>query len=532
MISSIRGFVVAIAVAAAALLGEVALADSLECEKHWKGPDADNSVPECMWDVERLQKQVWILIVLLIPVLAILVTLVSWPIAFIGRLCCGICGSNRRRPASSCCCGGRAWDKAPSDAKDRAYPPAYVRRIKFMAFVLAALSIGCLVVMTVGAEKLRGIYDDGIQDGYGILNYFDGILATVRVYATLPSGEIVPPLSPDAFDIFLDVTRTYRAEIDTFRRNYEKYVDQGHSGLVAISVIPAIFLFIGFAYAAFDVRRVLPAVTTIINFLLVIVYAILSIVFFIGAIAFLHLCTEIELHKQRRPGVIQWWVVPLCYRDAPFADFNREIYDAQRENSADACENMRSICSPSRTYNPAFPSQTFQCDITDPQRQCTSVETALPLLNPISAKTGVPGGACNASVPANQCGFRQCASFCNDAEARHFSSETVQVLDYAERFVNATNVLYPVMDCNELADRLLVPFRNCEKIRDGFFLLGAGTGVSYLLFMYGIVVLFIGQKVYFKLPKSAAELEAKRGEEVEMKKKRAKYEKKGPEDQV
>ena len=464
------------------------------CQKIWSGPSADNSVTDCFTSAERTTNNAGKIVPPAFMLLTFLVVLIGYPLFFCVRQCCDGCGSNKMRPGASCC-GGKEWDPVPDEVKMRYYPRPYLRSIKIGAFIVFALSVIILIIIVTGAAELESAQSSfflKVKDD--VLDYFSGVSLSIRNDLTLADGNLIPPLTDD---IFTNIDNAI-VDAETFRQDRKDdvamHMDKIRIAVNCLAVIPFIFLFFTVACAAFDIRVCIPATFTCFYYIFFIVYALIAVIFLTLGVVFLDFCGEITLHKQRQPGILQWYVIPYCESKANFDKTRNDLGETIVNNSALACSEMSAFCDPADTYSFTNPSKMFVCPLTSYNvgSQCKTLLDVTNLVKNSEAKTGSP--ACT------NCTIYTCPDECLFADLRNTTGEVVTALDYATRGTQAFERVVPLLDCNSLLDRLVLPFSECSKFHNGFLMVGSAGSFGAWLFIFGIAIMFKGQKVFFKPP--------------------------------
>jgi len=205
-------------------------------------------------------------------------------------------------------------------------------------------------------------------------------------------------------------------------------------------------------------------------------------------------CDELDYQLVRKPGILQWWVVPYCTGEAPFDAYKQQIIDTETQNSIDACTQLDDICSQSSAFDPAFPDEIFTCPTLSDPNQCQTLEDVTAVFDSLTIKPGA-AGAC--TVPG--CTVQNCTTACTSSSTRDTSTNAVNSLDYATRAKRAY-VLYleDLLDCNFIIDLVVGAFDDdCRDWETANRTLGAGAAVYASMFLLGIIVLILGQKRFF-----------------------------------
>jgi hypothetical protein len=250
-------------------------------------------------------------------------------------------------------------------------------------------------------------------------------------------------------------------------------------------------------FMLFNIRSCLPATTTCVTFLFIIVFSLLAVVFTVLAFGFTILCGEIDRQHAREPGVIQWFAVPYCVNATQdiFTKLNDTVGDGEKTNAAEFCRQISKFCDPNPVYDALnAPTIVFICNVTNTTAasKCPTFQTAYDLMLNSVAKTG--SNACSGNP---SCNMTSCGTECDITEVRYGFGNATKILHFALQAVQAYEIVAPLLDCNTIVDHVLAAFDACHKARDGMTEVGWAFIVSDMLFISTIFILFRGQKVFF-----------------------------------
>lgn len=469
------------------------------CENYWTMPSSDNSVEDCVKNQDRQSQWTQWLWIPALPALVFAIVLVFYPIVFFCRQCCNLCGGRRRQPGVCCRCKSE-WDQKSETEKDRAYTASDHCCVKCPAFVLCILSLGVIITIVRGASEAESANAYLLEDVQkNTIDTFDAISDQLRVllsnYSMSPPAYYAPVTS-DTFDSISSMTGYFQDGYDTHVNDYQKYVTNAiRIGMNCLGVIPFVFFILLPIYASKNkCRRFWPCCTTCVYFFFAIVFSLLGVLFLLLAVAFDTSSGEVSRQFARKPGVFQWYVKPYCVQQAFFDSMVDGFATSEVDYASSFCEALTKNCSSSTTYDSNNPDDNFVCTVTSVNfaSVCTSYTAALSVLNNMVAKTGSP--ACTS------CSFASCSSSCSTATQRQTAKESMYLYVASRAFYQAQEAASDLLDCDYLLDLgALSVNRGCPALRMSFFLIGFGCFFAGLLFSIGIIILFRGQKVFYKL---------------------------------
>jgi ABC-type sugar transport system permease subunit len=471
------------------------------CENYWAGPSSANSVEECLRNQNRdSQWTKWMWIPAL-PALVFVIVFMIYPIVFALRQCCNLCGGRRRQPGVCCRCSSE-WDLKSETEKNQAYTPADHCCVKCPAFFLCILSVGVIVVIVRGASEADKANSYLLEDIQGIsIDTFKKLNIQVQTALTNTSNTSTTvayyaPATASTFQPMTDMVRYYQDGYNNYVSNYESIVTNViRIGMNCLGAIPFVFFILLPIYASKNnCRHFWPSCTTCIYFLFAIVFSLLGVIFLAMAVGFATGCGEVERQTLREPGIFQWYVKPYCESQQFFNSMVAGFDTSEASYASKFCEALTANCSSTTTYNSASPNDNFYCTVTSANYNtvCTNFASAKAVVDQMKVKTGSP--ACTS------CMFSACETTCNTVAQRGTAKRTMYLYAATRGYSSAANITLPLKGCNYLLDiGADTVTRGCPALRDASWMIGFGCFFAGLLFSVGIIVLFRGQKVFYKL---------------------------------
>lgn len=451
---------------------------SLKCEEYWTGPDADNSVMDCVSSRKAVDGNANLLVPPGLAAVTLILWLFAFPTLFLCFCCCKCC---------SCCAEVPAGEARKESSGNRTY-------LTLTTVIVLALAGGSLVVMIVGAANTQ----QGLKDIFAFVTtktiaYFKDLSDDLKSTLSDGSGGYVEPLQNDTFTVFDDTMTSIQDESDNIYDMLQGYSDIATKVSYGVAAFPVILIALAVVFNFCSCRKCLPSCCSCFFWLIGGVFAIIAIVLFVCALALSIINGEIIRGRNEEPGLITWWGVPNCDKVANFTELKDSINTAETDNAYKFCEAMLGYCDGNPTYDPiGAQDKLFYCNITN-GTDCPTFQAASVAVNVSYAKAGT--GVCNASN--DNCSFRECATDCVNATLRDPVADAIKLLDFANKALKAFHLIEPILDCQFLIGKLLLPFDGLPTMKNGVWLIAAGfCAFSFLLFVSAIIMLR-GSQLWF-----------------------------------
>lgn len=496
--SSVQWLAIAALLALAVVPVAAAEVSSWGCEKFWAGPSNDNSIEDCLKDQNREEQWTKWLWIPALPALVFVIVFVFYPIVFVCRQGCNLCGGRRRQPGVCCTCDEKEWRYKSTAEKDAHYTPHDHCVVKTPAFIVCILSVGVIIAIIRGASEADKANSYLLEDvKKSTISTLSGLSDQVKTALTnTTSGTYYSPVDSSTFKSVDDIIQKFQDGYNKYVDDYETYVTNAiRIGMNCLGAVPFAFFLLLPIYASRDnCRRIWPWCTTCIYFVFAIVFSLLGVVFLVLAVGFQTSNGEINRQYAREPGVFQWYAKPYCQAEDAFSSMIEGFATAEQQYAADFCQALTQNCSSGTTYNSGTPEINFVCDgltSSNYASVCTSYSTAAAVLGGMVVKTGSP--ACTS------CTFSTCSTDCATSEQQSSATTTMYLFAATLGFNSAGSIASPLKDCDYILDLGADSVkRGCPALRDSSYLVGFGCFGAAVLFSVGIVVLFKGQKVFYK----------------------------------
>eukprot|EP00658_Telonema_sp_P-2_P023547 TRINITY_DN19444_c0_g1_i1.p1 TRINITY_DN19444_c0_g1~~TRINITY_DN19444_c0_g1_i1.p1 ORF type:complete len:328 (-),score=81.47 TRINITY_DN19444_c0_g1_i1:56-1039(-) len=292
-----------------------------------------------------------------------------------------------------------------------------------------------------------------------------------------------------------DVVYSLGNQSADFNSGVISHFDSAFTAVGVLSAIPLILLAFLLLFILCNVRKCLPACCSCVYFVVLIVFALFSILgMFLGVVGVMT-CGEVTLFRTQAPGIFAWWAVPVCEKEAPFKDLKAQIASAERESGISACKQLLDICDLQPFASDV--TKPFNCSLTTSNidTRCDAIVDVADILNATVLKDGVPPGTV---CTTTNCSVYTCPEDCVNNDMKNKTSEARDLLNKGIRALNAIKKAFTYADCDTLITRFLLPFRECNKLSVGSFLIAAGAGLGGLFLLFGIILQLKGQKLFFK----------------------------------
>ncbi|AAZ13436.1 hypothetical protein, conserved [Trypanosoma brucei brucei TREU927] len=296
---------------------------NLHCDNVWDGPSAQNEIMKCLKDADLMKGQ-WQKIAFPVAAAFIIVaTLVAFPIScFLTCLC-----SSRCKPSSKD--GGKE------------------QRCCLWMWIMFALiwAFGVAAFVFFGARQLETAATTLIMKTVeNPINFLDCTADKILdlAYDWSAKRPLQNGISRETIDSVVGLARGYVRE---GRATYEQYVHWVPTvsfciGTFAVSLIVPMFVFAYFHCCS----KWLPRLLSCVYWLFAILFMALGFLMILLSYAVGSICGEIALHYDRSPGLIQWYALPMCQEKFNFANLNEMVFNAQKDVSQKACEQILEYC--------------------------------------------------------------------------------------------------------------------------------------------------------------------------------------------
>lgn len=463
------------------------------CQYLWTGPDADNSLSTCMQAVPSDNPGV--LVPPIIPLVFLLIVVIFFPLSFLCR-CCGGCGSNEQRPGAACCCDGEEWDEIPEEEKEAVYPTGHIFCIKILCLLVFLLAIIPIILVPIGFTEFKAFWDGCFTSiDRDIVQWIIARLSELKVELSNGDGTYIDPVTPDMFASVEDIIYDLGNQSADFNSGVVSHFDNAFTAIGVLSAIPLILLSFLLLFILCNVRKCLPACCTCVYFVVLVVFALFSILgMFLGVVGVMT-CGEVTLFRTQSPGIFAWWAVPLCEKEAPFTDLKAQIASAERDSGIAACNQLLEICDQQPFASNV--TKPFNCSITSSNvnTRCAAIGDVATILNETVLKENVPPGVV---CTTTNCSVYSCPEDCVNNDLKNQTREARDLLNKGIRALSAIRKAFTYADCDTLITRFLLPFKECNHLSVGSFLIAAGAGLGGLFLLFGIILQMKGQKLFFK----------------------------------
>lgn len=492
------------------------MSGGFQCQEVWKAPSVNNTLAQCFINGPHLQSYFLSTPQRIVPcvfgALAILMSvlvLLFYPATILGRYCCGCCGSYRRRPNAGCCCKGEEWDDKEEDEKNDAYSRKSVIGVKAAAFVIFVCSVAATLVTLSGSSKLSLTYGQLFADAVGIIDWGNQKIDTVRNDVMVKDATgvkvLIPPLTDALFTDMHKVTAGFKGQILSFKAALQQYVDSGNIVGLCVSICPLAFLAVTVACAVFDVRKVVLLINSVFHYILILPCGVVGGLLLISSVLFVDASwerTNFLTNGPTAPGILSYWFIPTMEAEVPFKRIRDEVSNAEFLNSKDGCFALRTICSPTaQVYDASAPKVVYKCPglINEDGSDCS---TAVVLSNFINATTMLPGSpvTCINTSSAADCNINRCSDACDDATVKAAATRAKIDADFgaaakAAYLTSVSQLLNFTLITTEFLNRISV----LDSLGNAFIQMGCGLWLFCFFFVAGLIVIFLGQKRFFKL---------------------------------
>ena len=486
---------------------------TFECERVWGAAKGNNSIQSCIVNATQLAslfttgKARAEVGGSLIPIAIALIIAISFPIFLALRYCADFCGSSTRRPGHFCY-GGEEWDGASADTKNRAYDAADASRTRSLAYVSLVVGFVPMVLLLIGTGDIQEGYNTIFGEIFAIAGWAEQREQALRNLVFY--GPIIPPLNATFLTNMRNAISNYKSGIQNANDVNRKLIDIIKSVSIVFSVVPGLSLLANAIFAAYDIRRIYPLLNSLAHFALLVLYAFIASAVLLLGIVTGRICGERDAFLAGQPSIASHYLVPVCEESGSFAPVRLALAQAAATTSVTACSKLATHCdSASPAYNASAPMKRWYCPaLTNPAAQCQN-ETAVSNMfhgQNMVPLTGAPF-SCNPSGP-NPCNLRECQANCTVQADRDVANNVLVEEIKAMRIASAQRIFnLELGNCTALVRQAATYFASCGVIRTSVFYVGIGSCIFTGLFVIGMVVIFRGQKRFFKpihVPKEAS----------------------------
>eukprot|EP00796_Vickermania_ingenoplastis_P004087 gene4087-2935_t len=448
---------------------------SLQCQKLWTGPSADNSIIDCVKDTERAKSE-WPYYVFPAVTLLLFISCMTW-------LSCLYCGCY-----CQCCC--TCITHKPT--REKSHYKLRKGCLTSMCLIPPALCI--CIFFVVGAVMLHKIVSDASdQVQNGPLAYFHDMKYSVSDLLTDYNKN--PPQKPDI-------------DLDEFDDVYNRVMDEVHDvdDFMKKSVIPGISVAAGVGVLVLLLTIISMFVTRCLclmwcggccgwlYYLLGTIYALLAFVLSLCFYAVSLVCGEITRQYKREPGLFQWYVVPKLESEVNFTSIRDDVNKEAGQASVDACTELFKVCDSAST-SPS--SKPFVCGGTiTSASECTTIESVIATaegthMNPTLQPTQCPAPE---GMTDWKCTLSECVTHCSDDTFKKEAADTVGMINFAKNATTALSLVEPMLETNYIVDVVLTVLQSKENSPLALYYHGVTsrcTNIRLIMLMFA-VSFFIG----------------------------------------
>ena len=504
------------------LVASPTCARTFRCETAWTGPSATHGTSSCLTNSTHLQlllsdsDHVGLFVLALIPFILMLLTVVWCPLITVGRYCCNLCGSYRRRPGPDgtmeWCCPSKETDDLEEVEKNRLYPRGSVSCTKSCAIVNFVVALVPMIVMINGVAEVSSQSNAFFTAGRGVLDWsrahIEGTRELVTVNATTTPLTYVAPLNELFFTVFHSQVGLLDGSISSMEAAITGFFDDVTIFALIVALVPVAFLLITALSAVLDCRRTILCVNSVLHYVIIIGYGIAAFLFLALGMFMGDLCGERDAYLANitQPGLISWWAVPECTHQGYFNTSRDALVYARNNRSEGACNGMSQICDASASFDPTG-TKVYQCANLTAAALCTDYVTARGSLDATVMKAGAPVRCENGTVnPSFTCDVDDCAQYCNSAPVFNWAANASSELDHANRLqLSLDDHIAQLDNCSMVYLEMMTPLTNCNRLAGAFYQVGAGSFGFTVLFVVGLFVIWRGQKRFFKPERDPAD---------------------------
>ncbi|ORC92476.1 uncharacterized protein TM35_000032290 [Trypanosoma theileri] len=472
------------------LAASQAEAVTLGCENVWTGPNANNSISDCLKNRDRIGKYWRYYVYPGFAALFFVLLLLLFPFFFLFCICNG------------CCCRKNCFPTSPAQHYNG-------NCFLFLPSVIAILwGAGATVAIIMGAHTMyTGARDVENAAREKTALYFNNTANNVLKYASsnATSGEEggssdVPAAIVSGVNVMFDVSAKIIKNIDDFDDKYFKYVRDAAIVSYALGALPFILLLFTLLFALKRISRGVPACFSCIYFVVALVFSLLAIIF-LGAAYFASAANgEMEKQIKRQSGVLQWYVVPYMssHYIPGLVTLDTALRGLVTERLQTFCTSLNSKCDalPDFTVTkPFFCEAPVECVSSS---QLMELMRTMPVKDPTlctpEASDAPSETSCTVATCETRCGMMGADP--NAVTARNASVEVMGLLRVSNNATIAENFVRPLQEPNAIADTLLWAGASLPDVREGFWMAGTGYFMDTLMLILGLCVMLRGRTVW------------------------------------
>eukprot|EP00758_Cryptobia_borreli_P012775 Tbor_TRINITY_DN5774_c0_g1::TRINITY_DN5774_c0_g1_i2::g.20063::m.20063 len=231
-----------------------------------------------------------------------------------------------------------------------------------LCLVVVVCSIIPIIITPIGFENVKEFWDSfHDRTETEIIEWAETEVEILEtVLAPILSGNTTnSPLSYATFDKVDDAMNMGRDKIDDIDQLVLKYYETVTQISVYVAWVPFFLLAFLLVFIVCNCRKILPALFTFLYFIFVVAFSILSCSFMLLGVVSVLTCGEVELQNRQLPGVVQWYVVPLCEKQTEniISGYQKTFTDTEKEKATEGCTQLLQLCDdePLTQLLPAVP---------------------------------------------------------------------------------------------------------------------------------------------------------------------------------
>nr|CCD14806.1 unnamed protein product [Trypanosoma congolense IL3000] len=298
---------------------------TLHCDKVWEGPSAENDILDCLTSGETLKEQWQIIAFVAVCVLLLVAFVVGFPVA----LCC------------ACCCRSRFRASEKDGGKSqRCCLWMWVGYFILWSFL-------ALLLLFLGSKQFAS--STGTVIHKTVNNPLDFLECTAERLVDLLSDWSSGERKAYEDDVDISFLDDVMVKLDSLVKNGRDKYDTYFAWLPIVSYVfvgifvatAAITVFFGFFRIS---SSPLLNCFSCVYLLFGVVLCVMSTLLFVVSHVTERSCGEMYLHLERKPGVIQWYGVPLCREAVDLEGFGSRLRDGELDVCRSVCEHLLENC--------------------------------------------------------------------------------------------------------------------------------------------------------------------------------------------
>ena len=531
----------------ASLIMTLCAARSLECQHVWANASANNTLSDCLnfGHLSGIVAKSPVFAAALIPLIIAGFVIFCFPAVTLARYCCSGCGGYRRFPAPpgsglGCCCPERYlpedFAEYPPEEKNRYYNTMFrepelvevtikkghtVQALKHVrgrigeVEITKIAAVGLLVVglipflltLDAAAGMVEEVDIAFTETHFVVAAFLDknlqnsmNFLRDVRYTAPGEYTDFIPPLNRNGFfDNARAAIEKYRSYITAAEADFVRGSNAFSITIMVLAFLPMLSLLATAIAAIKDYRKVILSVNSFFHFAFIIIFAIISFCCFSATVLLQTICDERTdyIADPKIAGLMTYYVEPKCQQEAYFDPAIRELDVMARLHAANSCRRLRLLCDEKLDQYNIYTNRAYYCPTLKSYlltSLCT-LDEAKDFISNATMKPISPVGCGDVSF----CTVEECANLCNETKTKTFASDAVQFSHYANQMQQARDEFYePLSNCTRLTLETLDGIDNCQSLINQFVKAGAAAFVFVILFCAGLLVIWAGQKRFFK----------------------------------